>query len=229
MVVRIDPIVCNPPMASVPEAFFCQNASPGEMDAVWAAGWRHFGPCFFRNRLLDASPSQEAREIMPLRYPLENWAPRKSQRRILRKNNDLSCLIAPTTVTDEIRDLFTRHTKRFTHDIPESLEDFLGPEPDGHPCRNVTISLRHGGKLLAASFLDIGLTAVSSIYAVFDPVESKRGLGTATLLIELFWSRQQGFRWHYPGYATHGSSLYDYKKTIAPYEWLDWESGWMRG
>ncbi|MDX6765905.1 MAG: hypothetical protein SFU85_03860 [Candidatus Methylacidiphilales bacterium] len=197
------------------------------MDAAWAAGWRHFGPFFFRTRWMQQGA--EAREIMPLRYPLEGWAPRKSQRRILRRNRDLSCEISPTRLTDEQRDLFLRHRSRFREDVPDALEDFLGPQPDGHPCRNVTISLRQGPRLVAASYLDLGLESVSSIYAVFDPDESKRSLGTATLLIELFWAAQQGFRWHYPGYATHGASLYDYKKTIARYEWLDWEGGWLTG
>jgi len=210
------------------EAFLHPAASPGEMDAAWAAGWRHFGAYFFRHRWmqLGEGAGAEPGEIMPLRYSLPHWQPRKSQRRILRKNRDLSCTITPTAVTDEMRDLFHRHTVRFTHDIPDSLEDFLGPQPDGQPCRNVTIALRRDQQLLAASFLDIGLVSVSSIYAVFDPVESKRGLGTATLLIEMLWAKQQGFRWHYPGYAGHGPSMYDYKKTIAPYEWLDWEEGW---
>lgn len=215
-------------VSSENDAFLSFRASPGEMDAVWAAGWRHFGPCFFRTRWMTLGNPGTPLELMPLRFPLENWMPRKSQRRVLRKNSDLSCRIAPTVVTDEIRGLFTRHATRFTQDIPQSLEDFLGPCPDGEPCRNVMIELRKDGRLAAASFLDIGLESVSSIYAVFDPAEEKRSLGTATMLIELFWARKQGFRWHYPGYATHGPSFYDYKKTIAPYEWLDWEAGWQK-
>lgn len=212
------------------DAFLRNHVSPGEMDAAWAAGWRHFGPFFFRTRWMQSgAPGAAPLEIMPLRYPLGDWSPRKSQRRILRRNRDLACTITPTRITDEHRDLFLRHRTRFTSDVPDALEDFLGPEPDGQPCHNATIALRKDGHLLAASFLDIGLEAVSSIYAIFDPGEEKRGLGTATFLIELFWARQYGFHWHYPGYATHGSSVYDYKKSIASYEWLDWEGGWSPG
>jgi arginine-tRNA-protein transferase len=49
------------------------------------------------------------------------------------------------------------------------------------------------------------------------------------MLKEIEHSRARGCRWYYPGYATQGSSAYDYKKQFGALEFLDWESGeWGR-
>jgi arginine-tRNA-protein transferase len=49
------------------------------------------------------------------------------------------------------------------------------------------------------------------------------------LLLELEWARQQGFQYHYPGYAMTGPSHYDYKKQFRGLEGYDWGAGEWRG
>jgi arginine-tRNA-protein transferase len=40
------------------------------------------------------------------------------------------------------------------------------------------------------------------------------------------FSRAQGYRYYYPGYAYREPSAYDYKKRFIGLEFLDWETGW---
>jgi arginyl-tRNA--protein-N-Asp/Glu arginylyltransferase len=83
-------------------------------------------------------------------------------------------------------------------------------------------------RLLAVSFLDVGQAAGSSVYAMFEPEEARRSLGTFTLLLEILFCREAGFEFLYPGYATQESSAYDYKKQFRSLEWLDFETGeWL--
>lgn len=203
-------------------------APPGLMDHLWACGWRHFGATFFRyNRTVDADGRASA--IMPLRIPLATFALSKSQRRTLGRNRDLQVAVLPAVVDDEREALFHKHRIRFTSNVPDSLRDFMAsPEPHHRPCRCVAVELRLDGRLLAVSYLDVDQISVSSVYAIFDPAESRRGLGILTLLEEIRWARAQGKRWLYPGYCTEEPGAYDYKKSFRPIERFDWKENWLR-
>lgn len=198
--------------------------TPGQMDEFWAAGWRHFGPFFFRRYFMEYDEQLTA--VQPLRVVTDQFRPSKSQRRVLRRNADLLTRIAPTVLNDDLRQMFAAHVQRFTFNVPPSLESFLGDQPDTVPCQNVTLAVYSGERLVAASFVDLGEEAVSSVYAIFDPAESRRSLGILTMLKEIDCARERGCKYYYPGYACHESSPYDYKKQFNGLEWYDWEGNW---
>jgi len=204
------------------EHFVSWEQSPEQMDALWETGWRHFGPIFYRYR--QCLTVHGFRNVQPLRVDAASFQPSKSQRRVLRKNTDLQLRVQPAQLSEDRQRLFDLHKQRFTENVPNSLEDFLGPAPHAGPCLTMELGAFLGDRLVAASFIDIGNTAVSSIYAFFDPAESSRSLGTATLLWEILLARQTGKRWHYPGYAYLEPSGYDYKKRFGPMEHYNWES-----
>ena len=203
------------------------QAPPALMDRLWALGWRHFGSDFFRYSVMLGEDDQ-IQFIQPLRMPLADFSPSKSQRRVLRRNRDVEIGIFPATVDAEREELFLGHRERFTSNIPDSLHDFIpSATPDRSPCECRCVEVRHDGRLIAVSYMDVGDEAVSSVYAMFDPDESPRSLGTLTLLEEIRWARAQGKRWLYPGYATEQPSAYDYKKSFRPLECFDWQGNWV--
>ncbi len=204
------------------------NYVPAEvMDQVWAAGWRHFGKYFFRYSTQQAGVGS-LQTITPLRIDLVSFTPSKSQRRVLNKNADLRSEIVPAAIDDDLRALFQRHKQRFTHNIPDTLETFLGPDPAQGPCECRMLRVFDGPRLIAASFLDVGQHSASSVYALFEPEYSKRSLGTFTLLLEIQHCRTVGLHHLYSGYATHEPSAYDYKKQFRSTEFLDWNQGEWR-
>jgi arginyl-tRNA--protein-N-Asp/Glu arginylyltransferase len=200
------------------------SATARKMDEFWDTGWRHFGPFFFRRYFLECGDQIMA--VQPLRVVLDQFRPSKSQRRVLRRNQDLTSTVRPTVLDHELRKMFAAHVLRFTFNVPPSLESFLGDQPDQVPCENVAVTVRAGDRLVAASFLDLGNSAVSSVYAIFDPAESRRSLGIFTMLKEIEIAQERGCRHYYPGYACHEPSAYDYKKRFAGLEWYDWEGKW---
>jgi leucyl-tRNA---protein transferase len=107
------------------------------------------------------------------------------------------------------------------------LDDFLGPLPAVIPAANVQFSLWKGNRRVAASFLDLGQEAVSSVYAMFDPAEARRSLGILTMLLEMDFARQRGCRFYYHGYAFHEPSPFDYKKQFSGLESFDWQGHWI--
>jgi leucyl-tRNA---protein transferase len=205
------------------EHFVSWAQTPEQMDALWEKGWRHFGPIFYRYR--EAITNDGLRHVMPLRIPVKSFNPSKSQRRVLRRNSDVEIRVQRAEPDAERHALFDAHKARFKDNIPNSLDDFLGPAPQAGPCTTIEIGGYLRGRLIAASYLDLGATGVSSIYAFFDPEYQRRSLGTATMLWEIIVARRAGKLWHYPGYCYTEPSGYDYKRSFRPMEWYDW-SGW---
>jgi len=209
---------------TINEYFLADNIPPAVMDRVWAEGWRHFGVYFFRYSVAphDGVPC----DVLPLRVELSNFVLSKSQRRVLKNNMDLRVEIRDTFIDPAKEDLFDRHRRRFKDNVPDSLENFLSEEPAEVPCRNREICAYSGDRLLAMSFLDIGETATSAVYAAFEPEEHKRSLGIFTMLRAIEHTRASGCRYYYSGYAYREPSMYDYKKKFSGLQFLDWGAGW---
>lgn len=211
------------------DQFSASVVPPEGMDELWAAGWRHFGPRFFRYSL-HFDPRAGWQVVQPLRIDLARFALSKSQRRVRNRNADVRWEIIPARADAEVQALFHEHKTRFTENVPESLFDFISAErPAVLPCECLEVRALLDERLVAASFLDVGRAAASSIYGVFDPELSRRSLGILTMLREIEYAMARGLRHYYPGYATRGSSVYDYKKRFRGLETLDWTTGtWNR-
>lgn len=206
------------------ERFHCEFAPAEAMDALWAAGWRHFGQHFFRyNFGLHAG---QVVRVLPLRIDLKRFAFSKSQRRNLRRNAGLDVTISPLKVTEGSHQLFELHRLRFTEGRPDRLEDFVPASNAESPCETFQISVREGEKLVAESYFDLGESAASSVFATFDPAITAPGLGIFTLLKEIEHSLDLGLEHFYLGYAYDKDSFYDYKKRFRATEYFDWKGIW---
>jgi leucyl-tRNA---protein transferase len=206
------------------EFFVANRVPPAGMDRLWAEGWRHFGTYFFRYSMIEHDGLQY--HVLPLRVELSRFIPSRSQMRILRRNSDVQVVKRDAIVDSGKEALFHRHKTRFKGNLPDSLFDFLSHRPASVPCPNQEICVYRDGLLIAASFLDIGESATSAVYAAFEPEEHRRSLGIFTMLRAIEYSRTLGAKYYYPGYAYLEPSMYDYKKNFTGLEFLDWDSGW---
>lgn len=207
--------------------FYSEKVAPSELDSLLADGWRHFGPNFFRYNL--AVYEDEIRRVMPLRIRLSEFRLSKSQRRILKRNDDLTVNIEPIGITAEVEALFHRHKQRFKQHPPESIYTFVSECPELEPCTTLQQSIRtREGKLLSAGFFDKGENSLSGIYTAFEPTEGRRSLGIFTILKEIEYAISLGKEFYYQGYCYSGSSFYDYKKRFLGTEVFDWNGGWKR-
>jgi len=206
------------------QSFLFLNASPAQMDRFWAEGWRHFGILFFRYRT--AHHGEKKFSVLPLRVDLGRFDLTRSQKRVLARNRDTKIVIRPASIDDTKEELFSKHILRFQENIPSSLDDFLSPLPAWVPCLNLELCVYLGGRLIGVTFLDIGETATSAVYAMFDPAETKRSLGILMMLHSIRFSRERECRYYYSGYAYREPYAYDYKKRFSGLEYLDWQAGW---
>ena len=207
------------------EEFHTTRVLPQQLDLLLADGWRHFGTHFYRYNI--GFYADELYRVLPLRVRLADFAASKSQRRVLKRNRDTRVVFRPIEITAEKKALFERHKQRFNHSVPDSLSNFLSSEPATIPCAALEVSVYDANeKLLAASFFDVGATAVSAIYAMFEPTEISRSLGIFTMLSTINYAIETGKTHYYPGYAYVEKSFYDYKKRFAALEKFDWSGVW---
>ena len=206
------------------EEFNADHVLPEQMDALLELGWRHFGTHFFRYNV--GFLEVDLRFVIPLRIRLKDFSFSKSQRKVLRKNQDLDVTISPAEITEEVEDLFDRHKTRFDHSVPNSIFDFMSFEPATVPCEAKEIRVTRNGELVALSYFDVGISSTSGIYGMFDPAITDRSLGIFTMLKEIEYSIGTGREFYYLGYAYEGESFYDYKKRFRASEAFDWDSDW---
>jgi arginine-tRNA-protein transferase len=206
------------------EAFHAANVSHAQFDRLLAEGWRHFGTQFFRYNW--AFHDLDIRSVVPLRIRLANFSHSKSQRRVLRKNEDLRAELRPANISKEAEMLFHRHKGRFKRGVPDSIYDFIARDADSAPCETLEMAVYKDEQLLALSYFDIGENSTSGIYAIFEPRESQRSLGIFTMLKEIEFSIESDKEFYYQGYAYEGESFYDYKKRFRGTEAYEWSGNW---
>ena len=179
---------------------------------------------FFRYNL--GFYEREIRLVIPLRIDLKKFSISKSQRRNVKKNQDLRTVIRPVEITAEKESLFEKHKQRFKEGVPDSIYDFLSFDAARVPCEANEVCVYDNEKLLAASFFDVGEKSISGVYAMFEPTETGRSLGIYTMLLEIEYARENGKEFYYQGYAYEGNSFYDYKKRFNNLERYDWRGNW---
>lgn len=187
-------------------------------------GWRRSGTIFYHNNCPGCSL------CIPIRVPVERFAPSKSQRRVLRKNADVEVTRGPLHTSPELVELFQRYdTSR--HDPQSDVSTdafacFLGSSP----LRTDVMEYRVDGRLVGAGWLDVLPNGLSTVYFAFEPNEAKRSLGTFSALKEIELCRTLGKRWYYLGFFVPGSPKMSYKRRFRPYqllmggEWRDFET-----
>ncbi|MEZ4629687.1 MAG: hypothetical protein R2880_03050 [Deinococcales bacterium] len=204
---------------------YLDMATPAQMDALWAEGWRHFGRMFFRYET--SLHENNFYTVWPIRLCPKDFKPSRSHKRTLKKNSDIKVNIMPAFIDEAALTLFDIHKQRFSNNVPQSIYDFLSPAPAFMPCSCMRLELYLVNKLIGLSFLDIGERATSSVYQCFDPEYEDRALGILMILLSIDYSHQQGKDWYYPGYVYKEASFYDYKKQFRPWFYYDWQGHWL--
>jgi arginine-tRNA-protein transferase len=198
------------------------SATPAEMDELWAQGWRHFGTQFFRYAS-SWHGGQQVR-VLPLRIDLLSFVPSRSQRRVIKRNADVLVEFGPAVIDADREAMFSRHLSRFKENVPGSLRDFLSSAPSQVPCEAKECRLLLNDRLFGVGYFDIGHEAVSAVYSMFEPAESRRSPGIKLILEEVRWATEHQFRYFYLGYCYDRQSFYDYKKRFGGSEYLDWRT-----
>ena len=159
-----------------------------EFDRFMAKGYRRTGLMLYRPRCLDG-----CRDCVPIRVPLADFRPSRSQRRLLtRVSTQLAVSIRRPTVCAEHVQLHNRHAKWVTEDNPTCTPDQYRASFVESCATTILLEYRVENELAGLSTLDIGNTTVSSVYFCWEPRFAKLSLGTVSALWEMAWGQAQG-------------------------------------
>ncbi len=162
----------------------------------------------------------ECQACIPARIPAKDFSPNRTQRRTLRRNDDLA-----VERTDNIRDeaafdLYRRYIEQRHADgdmYPPDREQYESFLNNAWDCTRY-YRFYDRGSLVAISVVDELLDGLSAIYTFFDPGEERRSLGRHAILWQVEMAREQQLDYVYLGYWIRDCQKMAYKSEFRPLE-----------
>ena len=180
-----------------------------------AQGFRRSGSHFYRPYCSNCNACIAAR------IPAALFKANKRQRRIWKKNQDLSVTIHPPTFSQEHYSLYERYICERHRDgdmYPPSEEQYRSFLIEGWSEHGLFIEFRKEKQLLALAIIDKLENALSAVYTFFDPEYSKRSLGAYAILWQVDYCIKNQLETLYLGYWIKGCNKMSYKSEYRPLE-----------
>lgn len=191
-----------------------------DYQALMDSGFRRSGTFVYRTMC------RGCQACVPIRVPVQRFVPSRSQRRVLRRNQDLKIRRRRARSDDQRWQLFRRY-QQYQHDGTmcagrDEFEHFLYVSP----FTLLEISYWIGRRLVGVGICDVCPRSLSSVYFFFEPEEAERSLGIFSALIEIDECRHRGLEHWYSGYYVSGCSKMAYKAQFRPSEYLHADGVW---
>lgn len=157
-------------------------------------------------------------QCIPVRVSATGFRPSRSQKRVLKQNQDIEWQVLPAEFSDEHYELYCRYLASrhagggMENPTPDEYMNFLTCEWS----KTVFIEYRLQGRLFGLGVTDVLDNALSAVYTFFDPEQQTRSPGTLSILRQLQLANEQGLDWLYLGYWIAGCSKMSYKSRFRP-------------
>lgn len=197
---------------------------PALNDTLTHAGFRRSQSILYRPACERCSACKSAR------VPVAEFAPTRSQRRCLKRNDDLLRVEKPCEATPEQFAVLSRYLEARHGDgdmAGMDFFDFAGMIEDGAQRTEIVEYRDASGALVAAVLVDVLIDGYSLVYSFFDPEAEKRSLGALMILDHVRRAQAANLAYVYLGYWVQGSAKMDYKARYKPLEILE-PAGWRR-
>lgn len=177
-------------------------------------GFRRSGTHLYRPHCL------HCQACIAARIPTAEFRPDRRQKRILKRNFDLSVRAMRPAMTEEYYALYARYIELRHADgdmYPPSREQFANfLVTDLSQC--VFFEFRLKERLLAIAVTDVLPNGLSAVYTFFDPLEEKRSLGRLAILWQVAEAARRGLPAVYLGYWIGNCRKMNYKSEYRPLE-----------
>lgn len=179
-------------------------------------GFRRSGDVIYRPHCAQCNA------CVSVRIPVDQYRPNRSQRRTVRRNQDLYVEATPARYDDEHFELYLRY-QRSRH--PDS--EMCDPDPEQY--RRFLVNERHEtwfyemydhDRLAAVAVCDRLNDGLSAIYTFFEPEQSWRSPGTYAIVLQIERARQLGLPFVYLGYWIAECQKMSYKTRFRPIQGL---------
>lgn len=199
-------------------------------DALGRIGFRRSQNVAYRPSCIDC------KACVSVRVLTDEFEPNATQRKILRRNDDLTVNACRPWSTSEQYELLRRYLRqRHPEGGMTDMDDMdYADMVEQSPVRSNIIEYREPGrfgqpgKLVGACLTDSQGDGLSMIYSFYDAkAEGRAGLGNFIILDHIIRARKAGLPFVYLGYWVEGSPRMNYKTRYQPLERLG-PDGWRR-
>ncbi|NOX51088.1 MAG: arginyltransferase [Gammaproteobacteria bacterium] len=191
-----------------------QTVSPEIYQNLTNQGFRRSGSHLYRPHC------GSCQACIPTRVPVANFQPRRSQRKVLRRNLDIEVRIEEATFS------------RLHYNLYERYIGLRHPEGDMYPAsedqyrsfllspwsNSIFVSLYLGARLLSVAVTDKQPQGLSAIYTFFEPTQERRSLGVLSILKQIELCQELHLRHLYLGYWIKDCQKMSYKIDFKPAE-----------
>lgn len=205
-----------------------QVVTPNELvdDAVYSqlirAGFRRSGLYTYRPQC------DQCKACVPVRLAVNEFRPRRSQRRAWKRNARLEAFLRDQIFDLEHYLLYRRYQSSrhagggMDQDGEEQYRQFLLQSG----VTTLLVEFRDETMLRMVSLMDVVEDGLSSVYTFFDPEMPQAGFGTYNILWQIELCRRLGLPYLYLGYWIAQSDKMAYKANFRPLQGLvdgDWQ------
>ena len=159
-----------------------------------------------------------------VRVPVQLFKPRRSQRRVWKKNQELIVSSVAPVFKEEHFDLYGRYLASrhkggsMDNPTPESYMQFLTSSWS----KTVFYEFRLQERLVMLAVVDQVKNGLSAVYTCFEPELSTRSLGAYAILWEIEETKRLNCEWLYLGYWLKDCQKMNYKTEYQPLEAYQW-------
>ena len=165
---------------------------------------------------------QRCNACIPARIPAKGLQLNRQQKRILKRNADLTVTAVRPVFTEEYYGLYATYIEQRHADgdmYPPSRDQF-----HTFLVRDLSFScfyeFRLDGRLLALAVTDVLPNGLSAVYTFYDPSEERRSLGRFAILWQVGEVSRLGLQALYLGYWIKNCRKMNYKTEYRPIELL---------
>lgn len=192
---------------------------------------------FRRSQTVAYRPScTDCQACVSVRVVADEFKPSSSQKRLLKRHDDLIVTECRPWATAEQFELLQRYlaVRHPGGGMTQMEESDFADMVEHSPVSSYVIEYREPGvgsqqgRLVGACLTDFQGDGLSMIYSFYDPeLEARSGLGTYIILDHIRRAAEQGIPYVYLGYWVEGSDRMQYKVRFRPLERLS-RGGWER-
>jgi len=194
---------------------FMSDTQPtiGEYDFLIGAGFRRSGTQVYRPHCSSCNACES------IRLPINTFTASKSQKRIMKRNQDLKIRISHSD-QPEYYPLYESYINQRHADgsmYPATLEQYQGFVLS--PWNNALfIEIYANDELIGVAVTDNLASSLSALYTFFKPGEQQRSLGTFAILQQIELAKSLNKPFLYLGYQIDTCQKMSYKQNFLPHE-----------